>query len=145
MDPVLPIGELGSGKPFSVPDNYFQQLSKRILDHTQSTPAAGNGRLFPLFYKKIASYAAAATIGGVLVAAAIFFTDSRPNRIPLQPNITVSAQESSISSHTILAPENEVYREITKKMQGVSDEEINLYLEETASTETIEWMPEEMN
>jgi hypothetical protein len=30
-------------------------------------------------------------------------------------------------------------------MQGVSDEEINLYLEETASTETIEWMPEEMN
>jgi hypothetical protein len=63
----------------------------------------------------------------------------------LQPNITVSAQESSISSHTILAPENEVYREITKKMQGVSDEEMNLYLEETASTETMEWTPEEMN
>ena len=145
MDPVLPIGELGSGKPFSVPDNYFHLLSKRILDQTQSTPVAGNGRLFPLFYKNIVSYAAAATIGGVLVAAAILFTDSRPNRIPLQPNITASAQESSISSHTILAPENEVYREITKKMQGVSDEEINLYLEETASTETIEWMPEEMN
>ena len=145
MDPVLPIGELGSGKPFSVPDNYFHLLSKRILDQTQSTPVAGNGRLFPLFYKNIVSYAAAATIGGVLVAAAILFTDSRPNRIPLQPNITVSAQESSISSHTILAPENEVYREITKKMQGVSDDEINRYLEETASTETIEWMPEEMN
>ena len=145
MDPVLPIGELGSGKPFSVPDNYFQQLSKRVLDQTQSTPAAGNGRLFPLFHKKIVSYAAAATIGGVLVAAAFLFTDSRPNRMPLQPNVTVSAQESSISSHTILAPENEVYREITKKMQGVSDEEINRYLEETASTETIEWMPEEMN
>jgi hypothetical protein len=30
-------------------------------------------------------------------------------------------------------------------MQGVSDEEINLYLEETASTETMEWTPEEMN
>jgi cytoskeletal protein RodZ len=115
------------------------------LDQTKSSPAAGNGRLFPLSYKRIVSYAAAATIGGVLVAAAILFTDSRPNRLPLQPNITASAQESSISSHTVLAPENEVYREITKKMQGVSDEEINLYLEETASTETIEWMPEEMN
>ena len=145
MDPVLPIGELGSGQPFSVPDNYFQLLSNRILDQTQSTPAAGNGRLFPLFYKKIVSYAAAATIGGVLVATAFLFTDSRPSRIPLQPNITVLAQESSKASHTILVPENDVYREITKKMQGVSDEEMKLYLEETASTETIEWMPEEMN
>ena len=145
MDPVLPIGELGSGQPFFVPDNYFQLLSKRILDQTQSTPAAGNAPSFPLFYKRIVSYAAAATIGGVLVAAAILFTDSRPNRMPLQSNATISAQESSISSHTILAPDNEVYREITKKMQGVSEEEMNLYLEETASTETIEWMPEEMN
>ncbi len=145
MDPVLPIGELGSGKPFSIPDNYFQLLSKRVLDQTQSTPAAGNGRLFPLSYKRIVSYAAAATIGGVLVAAAILFTDSHPTSMSLQSNSTISAQESSISSHTILAPENEVYQDITKKMQGVSDEEMNLYLEETASTETIEWMPEEMN
>jgi hypothetical protein len=145
MDPVLPIVELGSGQPFSVPENYFDLLSKRILDKTQSFPPAENVRLFPFSYKRIVSYAAAATIGGVLVAATILFTDSRPSRMPLQPNITTSAQESSISSHTILAPENEVYREITKKMQGVSDEEINLYLEETASTETIEWMPEEMN
>jgi hypothetical protein len=30
-------------------------------------------------------------------------------------------------------------------MHAVSDEEINSYLEETASTETIEWIPEEMN
>jgi len=145
MDSILPIGELGSGQPFSVPENYFDLLSKRILDKTQSFPPAENVRLFPFSYKRIVSYAAAATIGGVLVAATILFTDSRPSRMPLQPNITTSAQESSISSHTILAPENEVYREITKKMQGVSDEEINLYLEETASTETIEWMPEEMN
>jgi len=145
MDPVLPIGELGSGQPFSVPDNYFQQLSNRILDQTQSTPAADTGRLFPLYYKKIVSYAAAATIGGVLVAAAFLFTDSRPSRMPLQPNVTVSAQESSIASHTIVAPENDLYREITKKMHAVSDEEINSYLEETASTETIEWIPEEMN
>ena len=145
MDSVLPIGELGNGKPFSVPDNYFQLLSKRVLDQTQSTPAAGNGRLFPLSSKKIVSYAAAATIGGVLVAAAILFTDSRPTSMSLQSNATISAQESSISSHTILAPENEVYQDITKKMQGVSDEEMNLYLEETASTETIEWLPEEMN
>jgi hypothetical protein len=30
-------------------------------------------------------------------------------------------------------------------MQSVSDDEINRYLEENTSTETMEWQPEEIN
>jgi hypothetical protein len=145
IDPVLPIGLSVNGQPFSVPDNYFEQLGNRILDKAQSDPPVNKGRLAFLFNKKIVLYAAAATIGGLLVAAAFLFTNSRPGSATLQQRITVVTEEPSTSSHTILVPENEVYREIAQKMQGVSDEEINNYLEETASTETIEWMPEEMN
>lgn len=145
MDPVLPVGQTGNGQPFTIPTNYFEQLSSRILAKTQSIPAANSGRVTSLLYKKIIPYAAAASIGGILVAAAFLFTEKRPGVPTLQQRITVAAEEPSSPSHTILAPENEVYREITNKMQGVSDEEIKNYLEETASTETIEWVAEEMN
>jgi hypothetical protein len=145
IDPVLPIGLSGNGQPFSVPDNYFEQLGNRILDKAQSAPPVNQGRLAFIFNKKIVLYAAAATIGGLLVATAFIFTDSRPGSATIQQRITVASEVPSIPSHTILVPENETYREIAKKMEGVSDEEINNYLEETASTETTDWAAEEMN
>jgi hypothetical protein len=85
-------------------------------------------------------YAAAALLGGVLVTGAFIFTDQR------RGGSQASTELSNITaSHTVLSPENDLYQDISRKMQSLSDDEINRYLEENTSTETLEWQPEELN
>jgi hypothetical protein len=75
-----------------------------------------------------------------LVTGAFLFTDQRAG---------INRESFSVgnltASHTILSPDNELYKDISFKMQSLSDDEINRYLEENTSTETVEWQPEEIN
>ncbi|MBU3743301.1 MAG: hypothetical protein FGM61_01975 [Sediminibacterium sp.] len=144
-DPVFPVGTLGNGRPFSVPDNYFQELSGKIQERAGTIESQSGATVFKLNIVKWMPYAAAAVLGGVLVYTAFLFNNPRINTVQLQPTTDYTAMENPIPSHTILTPDNEVYRAIAQKMTGISDEEMNTYLEETVSSETTEWIPEEMN
>lgn len=144
VDPVLPAGELVSGYPFSVPENYFEHLSSKVMERT-GTLEQKYGLSFSKRIIKWMPYAAAAVVGGILVYSAILFNTPSSNTEAFQPATDYSAMESSVASHTILTPDNEVYRAIAQKMRGVSDEEMNTYLEENISSETTEWIPDEMN
>jgi len=145
VDPVLPVGELGSGRPFSLPENYFPELSGKIMDKTSTIASKTGASIFSISIVKWMPYVAAALFGGILVYTAFLFKNPRINTEKLQPAIDFTTIGPPVNSHTILTPDNEVYQAIAQKMKGVSDEEINKYLEETVSSETTEWIPEEMN
>ena len=144
-DPVFPVGALGNGQPFSVPDNYFQELSGKIQERAGIKESQSGATVFKLNIVKWMPYAAAAVLGGILVYTAFLFNNPRISNQKLQPALEYTAMETPVPSHTILTPDNEVYRDIAQKMKGISDEEMNTYLEETVSSETTEWIPEEMN
>jgi hypothetical protein len=139
--------------PYEVPAGYFDQLSAQVVhralaeaatEHNNSSNNSsreGNsGKMISLFFRKVMPYAAAALLGGILVTSAFLFTDQR---VGINSE-TVSAATIT-ASHTVLTPDNELYKDISFKMQSVSDDEINRYLEENTSTETMEWQPEEIN
>jgi hypothetical protein len=139
--------------PYEVPSGYFEQLSAQVVTRAFSEAAVkenissssdsltgSSGKVISLFFRKAIPYAAAALFGGFLVTGAFMFTDLRVginNKKALTGEITVA--------HTVLSPENELYKDISYKMQSLSDDEINRYLEENTSTETMEWQPEEIN
>lgn len=141
---IGPLSMGGTNHPYAVPEGYFDQLPEQLLARTQSLAAAekGNsGKIVSLFFRKVMPFAAAALLGGMLVTGAFIFTDQR------RGNSQGSVEPSSnmTASHTILSPDNDLYRDISRKMQSLTDEEINRYLEENTSTETMEWQPEEFN
>ena len=145
IHPSLPSGASGTGRPFSVPDNYFQDLSGTIKERTTRIESKSGLSIFSINLLKWMPYAAAAILGGILVYSAVLLNNSRINTQKLQPVIEYTAINTPAASHTILTPDNEVYQTIAQKIKGISDEEINTYLEETVSSETTEWITEEMN
>lgn len=144
------LGEVGPAskspehKPFDLPAGYFDQLPERMVERIRDEQAASgrasSGKLFTLFFRKAVPYAAAALLGGVLVTGAFIFTDQRPGI-----GTERGAAAAVTASHTVLSPDNELYKDISLKMQSLSDDEINRYLEENTSTETLEWQPDEIN
>jgi predicted house-cleaning NTP pyrophosphatase (Maf/HAM1 superfamily) len=79
-------------------------------------------------------------LGGVLVTGAFIFTDKRS---VLDQNR--SAQLDVTAAHTVLSPDNDLYKDISRKMQTISDEEISRYLDENTTTDALDWQPEELN
>ena len=144
-DSALPVGALGSGRPFSVPHNYFQELSVKMKERTRAIESKSGASTFSINIVKWMPYAAAAVLGGIIVYTAFLFNNSGKSTKIMQPTVEYTAMETPVPSHTILTPDNEVYKAIALKMKGISDEEMNTYLEETVSSETTEWIPEEMN
>jgi hypothetical protein len=134
---------VGTDHPYEVPAGYFERLPEQLLARTRNLSAeepSSSGKIVSLFFRKIMPYAAAALLGGVLVTGAFIFTDQR------RGGSQASTELSNITaSHTVLSPENDLYQDISRKMQSLSDDEINRYLEENTSTETLEWQPEELN
>lgn len=139
--------------PYEVPAGYFDQLSAQVVNRAlaeaageqnnssnNSSHEGSSGKIISLFFRKVMPYAAAALLGGILVTGAFLFTDQRVGI----SSETLSAGNLT-ASHTVLSPDNELYKDISYKMQSLSDDEINRYLEENTSTETIEWQPEETN
>jgi hypothetical protein len=139
--------------PYEVPAGYFDQLSAQVIHRAlsettteqnnssnNSSQEGSSGKIISLFFRKAMPYAAAALLGGILVTGAFLFTDQRAG---------INRESFSVgnltASHTILSPDNELYKDISFKMQSLSDDEINRYLEENTSTETVEWQPEEIN
>jgi len=144
-DSTLPVGAMGNGRPFSVPDNYFQELSGKIKERTSAIESKSGSPIFSIGIVKWMPYAAAAVLGGIIVYTAFLFNNSSNPSLQMQPAVEYTAMENPVPSHTTLTPDNEVYKAIAQKMKGISDEEMNTYLEETVSSETTEWIPEEMN
>lgn len=143
LEQTGPFSVVGKGHPYEVPAGYFEGLPEQLLARTRNLSAeesSSSGKLVSLFFRKIMPYAAAALLGGVLVTGAFIFTDQRNG------GSRFSGESSNITaSHTILSPDNDLYQDISRKMQSLSDEEINRYLDENTSTEILEWQPEELN
>ena len=139
--------------PYEVPQGYFDQLSSHVVNRAlaeaageqnntsnNSSQEGSSGKMINLFFRKVMPYVAAALLGGILVTGAFLFTDQRAGN----SSETLSAGNHT-ASHTVLSPDNELYKDISYKMQSLSDDEINRYLVENTSTETMEWQPEELN
>jgi hypothetical protein len=139
--------------PYEVPPGYFDQLSSHVVNRAlaeaageqnntsnNSSQEGSSGKMINLFFRKVMPYVAAALLGGILVTGAFLFTDQRAGN----SSETLSAGNHT-ASHTVLSPDNELYKDISYKMQSLSDDEINRYLVENTSTETMEWQPEELN
>lgn len=139
--------------PYEVPPGYFDQLSSHVVNRAlaeaageqnntsnNSSQEGSSGKMIYLFFRKVMPYVAAALLGGILVTGAFLFTDQRAGN----SSETLSAGNHT-ASHTVLSPDNELYKDISYKMQSLSDDEINRYLVENTSTEIMEWQPEELN
>jgi len=139
--------------PYEVPAGYFDQLSAQVVNRALAEAAGeqnntsnnrshegSSGKMVNLFFKKVIPYAAAALLGGILVTGAFLFTEQR-----VGTGCETLSTGNLTASHTVLSPDNELYKDISFKMQSLSDDEINRYLEENTSTETMEWQPEEIN
>lgn len=139
--------------PYEVPAGYFDHLSAQVVHRAlaeaateqnnssnNSSREGNSGKIVSLFFRKVMPYAAAALLGGILVTGAFLFTDQRVannSKRELAGNLT--------ASHTVLTPDNELYKDISSKMQSLSDDEISRYLEENMLTDMMVWEPEEIN
>lgn len=138
-----PATEVIEGQPFTMPAGYFDRLPEQMLNRVKATAAEKNtssGTVISLLWKRVIPYAAAAMLGGVLVTGAFIFTDKRS---VLDQNR--SAQLDVTAAHTVLSPDNDLYKDISRKMQTISDEEISRYLDENTTTDALDWQPEELN
>lgn len=89
----------GKTNPFKVPEGYFENLEKRVMDRLPEvdTPSRTVAREIPL-WRRISPYVAAAAFFGVMAGGYLFYHDSNADApLPVNKVSAVSANVSSIS------------------------------------------------
>lgn len=128
---------------YATPQGYFDQpLHVPALAKNEPAKIIGFKK-----YRRLIQYAAAAVFGGLLVSGAFMFTDSKDYIRSAKPVAPMSKQEPVPAAN--IAPVNEVVIEkesdasvqkapFAKKVELLSDDELQNYLEENAPTEPIQ-------
>ncbi len=125
---------------YSAPPGYFEQPVP-----VYQAPAKQVGMQK---YKRWIQYAAAAVIGGLLVSGAFMFTDSKDYIRTANPVIPVFQEETG-NSGPVNAPVSAaksavaIHRmALAKKIELISDDELQHYLEENATAEPVQLLDE---
>ena len=126
---------------YSTPQGYFDQAVK-IRGLSEHMPAKVTGLTK---YRRLIQYAAAAVLGGLLVTGAFMFTDSKDY---IRTNGTVEPQQISSPAAGAATVDDGVSEKepnatvqklpFAKKVELLSDDELQNYLEENAPTEPIQ-------
>jgi hypothetical protein len=97
---------------YNVPTGYFENLPEIILNRAKTQQPAKVVSMN--FGRKIMRYAAAAIIAGIIITAGI---------------LLINKQDSPGGSNTIVQSEEKLQQETLEKLEGLSDDEINNFIE----------------